>query len=96
MYWRWPFEEEIDVQDTSMGNITANQEMNYTMTIHTQAAESVRTSDQDIEKNDAGEESGSTLVGAAKTGDTTMTGIWFALLAVSGTVILCMRKKRHL
>ena len=96
MYWRWPFEEDIDMQDTNMGNITATEEMNYTMTIHTQATESVRTSDQDAERNaGTGKESGTVSDGAARTGDTTVIAIWIVLLAASGLIILCTGKKRR-
>ena len=96
MYWRWPFEDDIDIQDTNMGNITATQEMDYTMTIHTQATESTRKPDQDIDKKtDTGKEGGTTVSGAAKTGDNTVAGFWIGLLTVSGAVILWdIRKKK--
>ena len=102
LYWQWPFEEDIDIQDTQMGNITAGQNLNYNVTIHTQATESANGQTEDAGKNgkdvavsgNAG--STGTSTEAARTGDDTQTWLWIVLLVLSAAEILLLKAKRRL
>ena len=97
LYWRWPFEEEVEGLDNRVGNATVEQEMNYTVTIHTQATESTRNpaqSAEDGKKADSGEEE--VLTGeAAKTSDGSSVGMWILWLAVSGVIILYILTRKY-
>lgn len=108
IYWKWPFDQEIDVNDTDLGNLTADQKITYTVVIHTMAAEAVdsNNSGSDNDNNRLQNNAGSTGTAdthtstgrnAAKTADTSNLGFWlmiFAGAALGITVVLYLRSRK--
>lgn len=99
--WQWPYEQEEDALDTSLGNLTGDQNLTCTVTIHT-----VATGDTEHHHSGTTEEENTTgtalknplLLGSVQTGDTNHMILWLIVAAVSaGAVIflICRRKKRN-
>lgn len=92
IYWQWPFEQGDDKADTDLANVSVNQEMSYTVTIHTMAAASTDTepNNQQDQKNRG------YLVKGVKAGDTAQILKWAMILGVSAGIlwILLLIKKR--
>lgn len=47
LYWRWPFEQGKDEEDTFLGNLSVGQELRYSLTIHTYATTATGVARQD-------------------------------------------------
>lgn len=95
LYWRWPFEEEIEGLDNQVGNAAVEQEMKYIVTIHTQASESIRNLEQSTEDGKQADSDEEVISGtAAKTGDGTSVGMWILWLTASGVMIRYILARR--
>lgn len=95
IYWQWPFEQGTDEMDTNLGNLTVNQQLTYTVIIHTLATESTKGSaggtGETTEKKD------SVLSKIVKTGDTSHILMWSIILAAAAVMIFLVlfRRKRE-
>ena len=89
LYWQWPFEQGDDEYDTFLGNLAADEDVTYTIAIHTLAsdAEAADGSGAGSDKNG----------GLFKTGDDTMIWIAALVLAIAGglAVTLWVRRKKE-
>lgn len=101
--WQWPFEQEDDAHDTSLGNLGGEQDLTCTVTIYTVAAGSTGghnsgssgSSGDGTENNGAGQNP--FQLGGVRTGDTSHLALWTGLAAVSAGVIvfLIFRRKKQ-
>lgn len=87
LYWQWPFEQGDDDYDTFLGNLAADEDVTYTIAIHTLASDA-----------EAGSGAGGKNGGLFRTGDDSM--IWIAVIAliVAGglaTILWTRRKKER-
>lgn len=82
IYWQWPFEQNINMADTSFIGASVNQELSYTVTIHTLATAAVDDEAADS-KDQTLESVGKQIRETVKTGDHTQILLWTVLLIVS-------------
>ena len=89
LYWQWPFEQGDDEYDTFLGNLAAEEDVTYTIAIHTLASDAEASDGTGAGSNKNG--------GLFRTGDDSM--IWIAVIAliVAGglAVILWARRKKE-
>lgn len=95
IYWQWPFEQGTDELDTSLGNLTANQQLTYTVIIHTLASES--TAGNRAGNKTKEQKKSSILSKIVKTGDTSNLLLWSLILvaAAAGIMIMLFRRKKE-
>lgn len=84
--WQWPFEQEMDDYDTDLGNRAVDENLTYTVTIHT--ITTVNTEDNQSDSNVIKK------LRSAKTGDTGNLIYWIVFAVVSLGVILFLVFKR--
>lgn len=92
IYWQWPFEQGDDKADTDLANASVNQEMSYTVTIHTMAATST---DAAPNNNQQDQKKRTYLVQAVKAGDTAQILKWAVILGVSAGILLILLLKKR-
>lgn len=92
IYWQWPFEQGDDKADTDLANASVNQEMSYTVTIHTMAAAST---DAAPNNNQQDQKKRTYLVQAVKAGDTAQILRWAVILGVSAGILLILLLKKR-
>ena len=98
--WQWPFEQEEDAHDTSLGNMSGEQNLTCTVTIHTVATGSTgshHSGSSEDETQDGGTGQNPFLLGSVRTGDTSHLILWVVLAAASAGVIvfLIFRRKKQ-
>lgn len=95
IHWEWPFEQGNDEYDTSLGNLglgNQNQEVEYSLTIHTIATDPGTQSTDDNNKRILFAHSG-------RTGDKASILLWSSIAAMSviaiGVIILLWKRKEE-
>ena len=98
--WQWPYEQDEDSLDTSLGNLTDEQNLTCTVTIHTVATGDTghHHSGTSEEENDAGTiAKNPLLLGSVQTGDENHLILWLVIAAAAAGVVLFLvfrRKER--
>ena len=87
IYWQWPFEQGDDKADTDLANASVNQEMSYTVTIHTMAVEAI---DKTPDTNKLNKNIPTSIIQTIKTGDTAQILKWAILLGLSAGILLIL------
>lgn len=93
IYWQWPFEQGDDKADTDLAEASVDQEMSYTVTIHTMAAASTTP-----DKNPSETTKRKYFVRGVKAGDTAQILTWAILLGLSAGIlllILLLKKRKN-
>lgn len=93
LYWQWPFEQGTDENDTSLGNLSADDTLTYTIKIHTLATEAQTTPDGKTQPHHSG-----SLLDRVKTADTADLALWAGIFAVAAGaifVLIIWKKKRE-
>lgn len=73
IYWRWPYEKNSDEVDTSLGNLTVNQNLDYTVEVQIVAEESLNQEIGVINR----------IINSVKTGDDTQIFIWCIVMMIA-------------
>lgn len=98
--WQWPYEQDEDSLDTSLGNLTDEQNLTCRVTIHTVATGDTghHHSGTSEEEKDAGTiAKNPLLLGSVQTGDENHLILWLVIAAAAAGVVLFLvfrRKER--
>ena len=87
IYWQWPFEQGDDKADTDLADASVNQEMSYTVTIHTMAVAAI---DKTPDTNKLNKNIPAAIVQTIKTGDTAQIMKWAIILGLSAGILLLL------
>lgn len=96
--WQWPYEQEEDALDTSLGNLTGDQNLTCMVTIHTVATGDTgrHHSGTSEEENDAGTiAKNPLLLGSVQTGDENHLILWLVIAAAGAILFLVFRRKER-
>lgn len=96
IYWQWPFEQGTDENDTKIGNLTVNQQLTYTVIIHTLAAEAAPGNGDGSGNGQEQAKKPSILSKIVKTGDSSNILMWSVILIIAGVIIVVVlfRKRK--
>lgn len=98
--WQWPYEQEEDALDTSLGNLTGDQNLTCMVTIHTVATGDTgrHHSGTSEEENDAGTiAKNPLLLGSVQTGDENHLILWLdiAAAAAAGAILFLVFRRKE-
>lgn len=80
IYWKWPFESNRDLRDTTMGNVSSNQDLSCTVMIYTLTESSSDGSTSSLDW--------------INTAVSSHTWLWVCIMVVSGGLLILIFKRR--